>query len=127
MRSWQFVVLALITYAIWSVSHDYILKRDQSKLLAAALKSGAIAEYGIPKNCLGKKYCVTAFIAPWCGVCNSTVPTFKALHNSLPKLRPDVGFGLVIGADSSAENLKKKKELSDIESYTDDTGDIMHR
>jgi thiol-disulfide isomerase/thioredoxin len=80
---------------------------------------------GMPASCDGKKYCITVFIAPWCGACRMSEPSFHALHKYLPTNRSDVGFGLIIGGASAAQNSQKQSELAPISSRKDDSGNIM--
>ena len=101
--------------------------RDLLEIYKKSVAAGAdsMATLGIPKSCTGKQYCVTVYIAPWCGVCKASEPTFQTLNKYIQANRPDVGFGIVIGAASSEENLKKQSELAPLESYTDDNGKLM--
>lgn len=125
----KILTFALAIGVIAFIGSSYRAKREESQFLASALKSGgaALERAGIPQDCFGKRYCITAFIAPWCEACNFTIPAFRSLKSYLEKNRSDVGFGLVIGAASPSENKQKKIELSDIESYTDDEQAIMKR
>ncbi len=104
---------------------SWFQERRESMQMASAISRGAFAEVGIPTACTNKSYCVVTYVAPWCGVCKSNEPTFQALQKFLSTNRTDVGFGLVIGGASSEENLKMKKDLSGVESYTDDNGKLL--
>ena len=101
--------------------------RELTQKFKESVAAGAdgMAMLGIPKSCSGKKYCVTVYIAPWCGVCKSSEPTFQAFNKYIQANRADMGFGLVIGAASADENLKKQTELAPLDSYTDDNGKLM--
>jgi thiol-disulfide isomerase/thioredoxin len=93
---------------------------------SALAQSGVNLEtLGLAPNCKDKTYCITAYIAPWCGACQATEPTFRALQEMLPRLRPQAGFGLVIGASEPARHEEKKRELAPIEAYADDSGLLM--
>ncbi len=130
MNKWIFVILLAFGYGLYTQTTVLRPKESQNSLnqnlnvsLAAATNDHSLM--GIPKSCVGKKYCITAFIAPWCGVCQTSEPTFLALNKHLATAHPDVGFGLVIGADKPETNALKQNQLSSIESYTDDSGNIM--
>ncbi len=127
MRTWQIILIISVLYGLFTEGQKWLRHRQQAKILSQVMTSGALglATAGIPQNCAGKKYCVTVFVAPWCGVCLSSEPTFKAIQKYLPLHRTDVGFGLVIGTASASENSQKQKDLMPIESYVDDSGDIM--
>lgn len=123
---WKYLLFAVLIFFVVKDVRQWALGRKQSEVMQKALQQGGnLAELGVPNSCKEKQYCVTVFIAPWCGVCTSTEPTFHAFHNFLPKLRPNTGFGLVIGADSAASHAQKRTELMPIESITDDSGKIM--
>lgn len=85
----------------------------------------AAVQYGVPANCAGKKHCITVFVAPWCPACQSAKGTFKMLNDYLPKNRSDVGFGIVVGAGSQAENNEEKTQLAPIEVLVDHSGQIF--
>ncbi len=103
----------MTTIAYLGITHgrEWISKGQREQTVAQALSQGgqALADIGIPANCSAKKYCITVFVAPWCGVCRSAEPTFRAFSQFLPSLRPEVGFGIVIGDASAADNAKKKR------------------
>jgi thiol-disulfide isomerase/thioredoxin len=93
--------------------------------LADPSGDGSAKTLGLSPACAGKKICVTVYIAPWCGVCRSTEPSFFAVNKFLPRLRPDSAFGVVIGAASIPENAQLKKHLAGLDAYTDDSGAVM--
>lgn len=130
MNKWIFVILLAFGYGLYTQT-TVLRQKESAKALEEklSLASGSAtdqyAPHGIPMSCLGKKYCITAFIAPWCGVCRTSEPTFLALSKYLAEHQTEVGFGLVIGADKPETNAQKKQQLSIIESYTDDLGQIM--
>ncbi len=80
---------------------------------------------GIPKNCEGKKYCITVFVAPWCPYCKQTEPVFKMLNSYLLSSRPDVGFGIVVGQGTAEQNLAGSELLKPIETTLDNSGLIF--
>jgi len=125
---WRLLFIILVIYCVLIEGKKWSRHREQNQVVTQALVDGGaqLASVGIPANCVGKKFCITVFIAPWCPVCHSCEPTFRGLYKYLPKNRPDVGFGLVIGSDRPEKNAKKQKELEPIESYTDDSGSIMN-
>lgn len=127
MQKLIYLILAVVGFFAFNEFREKKNLKEQSKIVAASLASGAagLESAGIPKNCVGKKYCVTVFVAPWCPACHHSEPTFRSLHTYLPTNRPDVGFGVVIGAASKEENASKQKELSPIETYADDSNSIM--
>lgn len=127
MKSILYIIMVL---AVLGFVHETRKRQKEKHITALYLKSikagpEGLARLGIAKNCLGKKYCVTVYVAPWCEVCKSSEPTFHALSKYLAKNRPDVGFGLVIGAASADQNLKKQQELAPLEAYTDNKGKLM--
>jgi hypothetical protein len=129
LRTYHFFILAVAVAAAAGVASSYRQGRQQDQLVSSALAAGgaALESAGIPASCAGKKFCITAFIAPWCGVCNQSIPAFRSINQYVSKSRSDVGFGLVIGAGESSENESKKKELSDIDSYVDQNGKVMDK
>lgn len=129
LRASQIFVLILAVAVVAVVGSSYKTSREQSQIVVSALTAGgpALEKAGVPQSCVGKKFCITAFIAPWCGVCNQTIPAFRSIKEFVSKSRPDVGFGLVIGAGEPAENESKRKELADIDSYIDQSGGIMDK
>jgi thiol-disulfide isomerase/thioredoxin len=127
MRIWHYFIIAGVAYGLVTEVPEWLQKRKQDKIVAQSMKAGGtqLAKAGIPASCTGKKYCVTAFIAPWCGACRMTEPAFQSIHKHLQENPGEVGFGLVIGAASPEENAKRQQDLAPIESYTDDSGEIM--
>lgn len=88
---------------------------------------GNKADFGIPNSCTGKKYCITVFVAPWCPACKSSQESFRSIAQYLPQNRPDVGFGVVIGAGSPEENHSEKDVLAQLDVQTDDSGSILKK
>jgi hypothetical protein len=129
LRAHHFLILVIAVAAVAVVGSSYKESRQQSQIVTSALAAGGVAleKAGIPQSCAGKKFCITAFIAPWCGVCNHSIPAFRSINKYVSKNRTDIGFGLVIGAGEPGENQSKKKELSDIESYVDQSGAVMDK
>lgn len=79
----------------------------------------------IEGTCVGKEFCLTVFVAPWNPACNNSISTFKALHQNLLKIKPDMGFVVVVGEDNMENLLRKKSELQPIETYTDSDGSFF--
>ncbi len=106
--------------------YEYIGERKMNKRLQLA-QAGALnkSEFGVPGSCKDKKYCVTVFVAPWCPACKTSHSTFFVLAEYLLKNRSDVGFGVVIGAGSAAENNAEKEVLSKLDVQIDDTGVVF--
>ena len=101
------------------------LRSTVERTAATPVASKSTATDWKPASCEKKRLCITVYIAPWCGVCQASEPTFHAFQLLLPKLRPDVGFGLVIGNASPTQNLKMKEDLDPIDSFADDSGSLM--
>ncbi len=105
---------------------QYFKKQKQAKLMQSMHNtSDAKLKLGVPDNCAGKVYCVTAYVAPWCSACKITKTTFKALQSYLPKHRPDVGFGIIVGSGTEQENLAEQLDLNPIETFVDHQGVIF--
>ncbi len=132
MRNFIYVFLIVAAYFGFKEVRKYRTATqpsatEQSKIVSESLKAGGaqLSSAGIPTNCVGKEICITVFVAPWCPACHYSEPTFHAFQKYLPKNRPDIGFGVVIGASTAEENEKKKSELAPVESYADNTNQIM--
>lgn len=127
MRIWHAVLILAVIYGLATDGRAWWLSRSQARLVQKAVASGSrdLASVGVPTNCAGKKFCITVFIAPWCGVCRNSEPTFKIFNQYLSEKRSDIGFGLVIGAATAEQHLQKQKDLAPIESYLDDSGSLM--
>lgn len=78
-------------------------------------------------QCEVKPLCITVYVAPWCGACKMSQPTFQALNAYLPRHRKDVGFRIVVGGASPNEHHAEQKLLSPIQSFADDRGELMRR
>jgi len=116
------VILAAGAYhgaSLWNA------KNQQEMSIASEADAKKLESAGVPLNCKDKEKCIVVYIAPWCGVCVSSEPTFHAFHKYLPKLRPQIGFGLIVAAGSPNENAAKKNELLPIETYVDDSRNLL--
>jgi thiol-disulfide isomerase/thioredoxin len=128
MTFWQFVLLACFLYGSVQVGGRYYKAHEQKRMMSQVMQTESEwAQMGVPSSCKNKNKCITVYIAPWCGVCRQTEPTLRALFLALPRLRPDVGFGIVIGGDSPGNHLKKQQELVPMETLIDETGTILDK
>lgn len=60
--------------------------------------------------CPGKAQCVIVFIAPWCPVCEASIPFIAALNNSL-KINPGIGLEVIIGNDELESIITSAKKV----------------
>jgi thiol-disulfide isomerase/thioredoxin len=127
MRNWRSFFLVAVVMGVAVAGFDRIQTYKQSKMIKAAMSSGEAVKnsLGILQNCNAKKYCITVYVAPWCPACKASQATFQALHKYLPSHRPEVGFGVIIGAGKAIENEEEQKVLSPIESFADNNGAIL--
>lgn len=120
------ILLLVLTGIIIYQANNFTRGRKTSAKLASVQNSQmGNEEYGIPNNCMGKKYCITVFVAPWCPACKASEATFRMLNDYIRKNRTEIGFGLVMGAGSSEENLAEKQVLTPLEVTLDDSGEIF--
>ena len=120
------VLLVILTGIIVYKSGDFVRGRKSSAKLASVQNSQIGNEdYGIPINCMGKKYCITVFVAPWCPACKASEATFRMLNDYVRKNRSEIGFGLVMGAGSAEQNLAEQAVLSPLEVTLDNSGEIF--
>lgn len=120
------ILLLLLTATILYKANDFTRGRKSSAKLASVQNSQmGNEEYGIPNNCMGKKYCITVFVAPWCPACKASEATFRMLNDYIRKNRSEIGFGLVMGAGSAEQNLAEKAVLTPLEVTLDDSGEIF--
>lgn len=121
-------ILSVAAFAVltWQ-GYQMVQAKRQSRSVQAEIPRTPIAksEAAKPSSCVGKKLCITVYVAPWCGACRISQPTFKALNAYLPKHRDDVGFSVVVGGASPNEHLAEQKKLNPVESVADDAGVIL--
>jgi thiol-disulfide isomerase/thioredoxin len=53
--------------------------------------------------CTNKKFCVLAYVAPWCPACKQISPKLKEALEKSPKMK-DYGFKVVVGQGKPSEN-----------------------
>lgn len=121
------LVLALIGGAFFKGQDFYKAYRLNREMKSVQAGVGNKADFGIPNSCLGKKFCITVFVAPWCPACKASQGSFSSISQYLPQNRPDIGFGVVIGNGSLAENNAEKEVLSNLDVQTDNTGLIFKK
>ena len=110
------ILLIVLTSIILYKTNEVTRGRKSSAKLASVQNSQmGNEEYGIPNNCMGKKYCITVFVAPWCPACKASEATFRMLNDYIRKNRSEIGFGLVMGAGSAEQNLTEKEVLAPLE------------
>ena len=116
------VLTSIILYKTSEVTRG---RKSSAKLASVQNSQMGNEEYGIPNNCMGKKYCITVFVAPWCPACKESEATFRMLNDYIRKNRSEIGFGLVMGAGSAEQNLTEKAVLAPLEVTLDDSGEIF--
>lgn len=128
MTKMNYIIIGLVLFGAINVGHRWVSRNQRQKAMAKVLATGSLeaqSEMGIPRNCKDKKQCITVFIAPWCGVCTASEPTFKAMNEYLQKNHPEIGFGIVAGDGPPDELMQKTVDLSPIEVLVDNTGNMM--
>lgn len=125
MSGRAFIALVLCGFIVYKANQFYQNKKIADNMARVRNTPLASLQYGVPTSCSGKKYCITVFVAPWCGACQSAKGTFKMLNEYIPKNRQDIGFGMVVGAAGAGENLYEKQQLAPIEVAVDDSGQIF--
>lgn len=125
MSKWHYIFIVALGVLSWQGYEIVQSKRLQKKIQVAQHTPAAQAEFGTPQSCAGKKLCITVYVAPWCGACRISQPTFKALNAYLPKYRSDIGFGVVVGGSSPHEHSSEQQKLSPVESLADNGGTIL--
>lgn len=126
MSKWHIVSIAVLAVLTWQ-GYEVVQTKRQQRSVQAEIPPTPIAksETDTPSSCVGKKLCITVYVAPWCGACRISQPTFKALNAYLPKHRDDVGFSVVVGGASPNEHLAEQKKLNPVQSVADDAGVIL--
>ncbi len=120
------VVLFILLGTLGYKGLDFLnSKKNSGKLASVQNSQMGNEEYGIPMNCMGKKYCITVFVAPWCPACKASEATFRMLNDYIQKNRSEVGFGLVMGAGTPVQNKAEKDLLVPLEVTLDDSGEIF--
>lgn len=120
------ILLIVLSATIFYKASEFTRGRKSSAILASVQRSQmGNEEYGIPNNCMDKKYCITVFVAPWCLACKSSEATFRMLNEYISKNRTEIGFGLVMGAGSAEQNEAEKTVLAPLEVTLDNSGEIF--
>lgn len=122
MNFFKLLFVCCVVYGLIIQGKKWKESRQNNQVLVDAMAEGDLAmqKVGIPQSCLGKQYCITVFVAPWCGACQSSEPGFLTMNRYIASNRPDIGFGIVVGAGTPSENQRKKDELSDLSSRVDE-------
>jgi thiol-disulfide isomerase/thioredoxin len=116
----KYILMLIAAVVVLKSLHTLKSEKQQTEL-----SSRTASEFKL-QNCEGKKLCITVYIAPWCGVCNQSIPTFRAVHEHLPQLRSQAGFGLVVGGNSATSTIDDKiKELKPLEAFNDNTDKLI--
>ncbi len=120
------ILLIVLTAIIIYKASEFTRGRKSPTILASVQRSQmGNEEYGIPNNCMGKKYCITVFVAPWCPACKSSEATFRMLNEYISQNRAEIGFGLVMGAGTAEQNEAEKTVLAPLEVTLDNSGEIF--
>ena len=118
------VLVALLVYEVSAVKLGW--PTIQSHLHFAQEKKVANnSSAEILNACKMKTHCITAFVAPWCPVCKSSVSSFRLVEAYLKKYRKDVGLNIIVGAASAADNNKEAEHLQPLKVVADNDGEIM--
>ena len=118
-----FLVLA-ITFTAFGLSRNAI-ENQKPSMASRGPASDANSNYGWPNSCVGKKFCITVFVAPWCPICKGSQATFKLVQQYISQNREDVGFGLVMSTGESDARRREKNILAPVEVTLDDSEIIM--
>jgi len=119
----KYIVIAAVFYSAGTYGMKWW---QRHQLEESFLKNGGSKKtIGLAVSCQGKKHCITVYVAPWCPVCRASEQSFFAIQKFLQRLRPDTGFGVVIGDASAKDNARMKADLAYLEPFTDDTGLLM--
>lgn len=118
------VILVLFAAKQWKNSVD---AKQRFEIVSEALAGGqdAMLKTGIPTNCHGKMYCLTVFVAPWCPACNRAQASFPMIQKYLEQNRKDIGFGIVVGADTKEQIEQKRSEMKQLETISDESKEIF--
>ncbi len=110
----------IVTVAIALVIYLVVAKQQEKPKVELADASIILGE------CKAKKTCITAYVAPWCGVCKASIPSFRLLNAFINEHRPDVGFNIVVGAGRNPnDNTNEASNLSPLKAVADDSGELM--
>lgn len=126
MSLMKWLIVGAVMFSASRFAFERWDRYQRGKAMAVAMNSDDGGRgLGIPITCKDKSKCITVYIAPWCGVCRNSEPTFWALQKYLEKNHPELGFGVVIGADSAENHAKKKSDLLGLAPIVDDSGEII--
>lgn len=118
------IILALLVYEVSAVKFEWPTIYSRFQVRPASRLADPTANE-ILNACKIKKHCITAFVAPWCPVCKSSVSSLRLIDDYLLKYRKDVGLNIVVGAAAPDSNDKEVSQLQPLKAVADNTGEIM--